>query len=211
VVSFAGLLTGDTRLAVPVQLGRPLLQVPKARLIATLEQAGIGYAEDPSNCDPRFARSRWRKLMPALGEEGLTPARLAHLAFRVRRGEAAIEAQVNEVAGRFGFGPDNSWITFDAGALLALPDEIGLRLLGRAIGQIGDEGPVELGKLETMNEALRAAIASSPARFRRTLAGAMVSLQRGGIVVERAPARTARLRSRPEAGATRSKPCNQDE
>src|SRR5262249_19414657 len=31
---------------------RPLLHVPKVRLVATLQAAGIGYSEDPSNLDP---------------------------------------------------------------------------------------------------------------------------------------------------------------
>jgi tRNA(Ile)-lysidine synthase len=43
---------------------RPLLQVPKSRLIATLRAARLSYAEDPTNRDPRFARPRWRVLMP---------------------------------------------------------------------------------------------------------------------------------------------------
>src|SRR5882672_7071500 len=44
-----------------VVLVRPLLEVPKGRLIVTLQKAGLFYAEDPSNVDPRFARSRLRK------------------------------------------------------------------------------------------------------------------------------------------------------
>ena len=37
-----------------------LLDVPKARLIATLKAARIAYAEDPTNRDPRFTRPRLR-------------------------------------------------------------------------------------------------------------------------------------------------------
>ena len=44
-------------------LVRPLLEVPKARLIATLKAAKIAYADDPSNRDPRFTRARLRALM----------------------------------------------------------------------------------------------------------------------------------------------------
>ena len=47
---------GDGRIA----LVRPLLEVPKARLLATLRKAGIAYADDPSNRDPRFTRVRLR-------------------------------------------------------------------------------------------------------------------------------------------------------
>ncbi len=58
-----------------------------------------------------------------------------------------------------------------------LPAEVSLRLLGRAIAQVGNEGPVELGKLEALHAALAAALAEGrSARFRRTLAGAVVTL-----------------------------------
>ena len=36
-----------------------------------------------------------------------------------------------------------------------VPAEVALRLLGRAIGRVGDEGPVELGKLETLFDAIQ--------------------------------------------------------
>ena len=62
-----------------------------------------------------------------------------------------------------------------------------MRLLGRAIAHTGDEGPVELGKLELLYQALR----QSRSRLRRTLAGASVTLAGGRLVVECAPARRA--------------------
>src|ERR1700748_1671510 len=45
-----------------VVLARPLLQVSKARLIATLQKAKITYADDPTNHDPHFTRPRLREL-----------------------------------------------------------------------------------------------------------------------------------------------------
>ena len=53
---------------------RPLLGLRKARLIATLRKAGVAYADDPSNRDPRFTRVRFRAAMPMLEREGLTPS-----------------------------------------------------------------------------------------------------------------------------------------
>jgi tRNA(Ile)-lysidine synthase len=71
-----------------------------------------------------------------------------------------------------------------------LTSEVSLRLLGRAIAQAGNEGPVELGKLEALHAALAAAPAA--ARFRRTLAGAVVTRSGDQLVIERAPARRTR-------------------
>jgi tRNA(Ile)-lysidine synthase len=176
-------------------LVRPLLDVAKGRLIATLRAAGIGHVEDPSNDDPRFARVRWRKLAPALAAEGLTAERLAQLARRVRRSEEAMDAVVAAAFDGLGSRLRAHAIAFDARGLRDLPAEIALRLIGRAIGEVGDEGPVELGKLETMCGLLSDVVASAGGRFRRTLAGAMVSLQRDCLMVERAPPRRRRSRT----------------
>jgi tRNA(Ile)-lysidine synthase len=175
-------------------LVRPLLDVAKARLIATLRAAGIAHVEDPSNDDPRYARVRWRKLAPVLAAEGLTAQRLVLLARRVRRNEAAIEAVVTAAFERLGSRPAAWTIAFDAAGLRDVPAEIVVRLIGRAAAEVGDEGPVELGKLEAMCESLAGAFDRSTGRFRRTLAGAMVSLQRDRLIVERAPPRRRRPR-----------------
>ncbi|HEX8809784.1 MAG TPA: hypothetical protein VF760_12405 [Xanthobacteraceae bacterium] len=71
-----------------------------------------------------------------------------------------------------------------------MPAEVALRLLGRAVAWTGREGPVELAKLESLYAALR----QSATRLRRTLAGALVTLDSDWIVVERAPARRASVR-----------------
>lgn len=170
---------------------RPLLALPKARLIATLNKLGVGYADDPSNRDPRFTRARLRGLMPVLAREGLSAERLAVLARRVRRAEAALEQAVTAASESVSVSPwaEGQRIVFEPAAFGRLPDEIALRLLGRAIAYAGDEGPVELGKLE----ALQAALAGeAPGRsIRRTLAGALVSRNAKALVVERAPPRSA--------------------
>jgi tRNA(Ile)-lysidine synthase len=182
-------LTGGSDESGDVVLVRPLLDVAKARLIVTLRQAGIAYAADPSNADPRFMRTRLRQLMPALEKEGLTAPCLARLARRVRRSETAHEAVVDRAAQRLGLSADSRSVVVSIADWRAFPDEIALRLLARMIAAVGSEGPVELGKLEALHEALSAALAAGATQFRRTLAGAMVSLQKQRIVVDQAPAR----------------------
>jgi len=188
---------GDARLQrgprPSIFLVRPLLGVPKARLIATLRAAKVSSADDPSNRDPRFTRARLRALLPALAGEGLDARRFALLAGRMRRAEAVIELAVETAAAALSPGawPARGPVAFDVETFATLPTEVGLRLLGRAIAQVGDEGPVELGKLEALGEALAAAMSAS-VRFRRTLAGALVTLGSAKLTVERAPARRGR-------------------
>ena len=84
-------------------------------------------------------------------------------------------------------------VSFATSRFAALPDEIGLRLLGRIIDGVGDEGPVELGKLEALFAAVQAAIREDR-RLRRTLAGATVTVDRETVTIGRAPARRSAVR-----------------
>lgn len=185
-----------------VVLVRPLLGVPKSRLLATLKAAKLPYAEDPTNRDPRFARPRWRALMPALAREGLTAERLGRLTRRVARLETAMHGIASRAAAMLAPGQWNPGgpVQFEARTFLELPEELALRLLGRAIDLAGDEGPVELGKLETLLDAIYGAqhgLAARLGRFRRTLAGAVVTIAGGSLTIERAPPRRGRASKRP--------------
>jgi tRNA(Ile)-lysidine synthase len=188
-----------------IRLVRPLLDIPKARLVATVRAAKIPFAEDLSNRDPRFTRARLRGLMAALAREGLDAGRLALLARRLKRADLAIEAAVDQAEDDLVVrcsGP--SARSLDASGYARLPAEIGMRLLGRAVATAGDEGPVELSKLESLKMALDEAQKAGNARFRRSLAGALVTLANGQIVVERAPPR--RRRTLTTAGRGKAKP-----
>jgi tRNA(Ile)-lysidine synthase len=127
------------------------------------------------------------------------------LARRVERAEAALNRAFRDAQIRLAPGPwpDHGPVSIEASAFLDLPEEIALRLLGWAIAVTGDEGPVELGKLEAANFALSRAIApalprlKNSGKFRRTLAGAVVTLTKGRIWIERAPQRRSRASKRP--------------
>jgi tRNA(Ile)-lysidine synthase len=178
-----------------VWLIRPLLDVPKSRLIATAKAAGADFADDPSNRDLRFTRPRLRALAPALAAEGLTANRLALLAKRVLRAEHALMQALVEAQARLAPEPwpEQGPVAMPATEFSRLPYEIALRLLGWIVGRIGNEGPVELGKLEALCAALAAS--SGSVRFRRTLAGAVVTRTHDRLLIERAPARRSRAAS----------------
>ena len=171
-----------------ITLLRPLLGRPKAELVALCEVAGIAFVRDPSNSNPRFARVRLRELLPSLAAEGLDAAAVERLARRMARAEAALEAATDAAAAAL-------WptrregepaLTLPRAGLAALPEEIALRLLGRAVAAVGT-GPAELGKLE----ALLAWIAGlgPDEQGARTLAGAVVRVNRRRVALAPAPAR----------------------
>jgi tRNA(Ile)-lysidine synthase len=192
-------------------LARPLLDVSKSRLVATLKRAGIGFADDPTNRDAAFTRPRLRALLPQLAAEGGDARALARLAARLARANAAVELladgaerylALKDGAAPVGAGAElRAARVFDAQAFAALPEEIRLRLLMRAINRFGHEGPAELGKVETLLAALDAAARSQSSqrghkpratRLKQTLAGALVSIEKGQIRIAPAPARRRR-------------------
>jgi len=200
-----------------VLLARPFLHVSKSQLVATLKKAKIGFADDPTNRDTNFTRPRLREIMPVLAAEGGDARSLARLASRLARANQAVEVLVDGAerylalrdreAPRAGFEAnafdasafDASTFearTFDASAFAAMPEEIRLRLLKRAIDRFGHEGPAELGKVEALLAALDQAGAKKGKerrpRLKQTLAGALVSLTNGRIRVEPAPPRRGR-------------------
>jgi tRNA(Ile)-lysidine synthase len=185
-----------------VVLARPFLHISKSQLVATLAKAKIDFADDPTNRDTNFTRPRLRALLPALAAEGGDARNLARLASRLARANAAVEILADGaeryLALRNGDVPRSGFDgkIFDFKAFAAIPEEIRIRLLQRAIDRFGDEGPAELGKVEALLSALDQASAKNTKgrrpKLKQTLAGAMISLVDGQIRVERAPPRRRR-------------------
>jgi tRNA(Ile)-lysidine synthase len=177
-------------------LARPFLDVPKSRLVATLQKAGIAFADDPTNHDPRFTRPRLRALMPALAAEGADARSLARLASRLARANAALDIMTDGAARYLARNAPAAGL--DLAAFIVLSDEIRIRLLLRAINRAGHEGPAELGKVEALVQAMdeaaaRAKRAGGRFRFKQTLAGAVISIDKGRIHIVPAPPRRRRM------------------
>jgi tRNA(Ile)-lysidine synthase len=227
-------------------LVRPLLDVPKSRLIATLNKAKVGFADDPTNRDTVLTRPRLRQLLPLLAAEGGDARGLARLASRLARANAAVDVladgaerylALTDYGMRSSFAGGTSRAKkfqikefetkefeagefdakeFDAKAFAAMPEEIRLRLLMRAIDRVGHEGPAQLGKVETLLAQLDRSITETsgrrgakPAKFevRQTLGGALVSLGNGRIRIEPAPLRRGRANGnsgQPAAGSNKA-------
>ena len=190
-----------------VLLARPFLNVSKSQLIATLKKAKIAFADDPTNRDLHFTRPRIRAVMPVLATEGGDTRNLARLASRLARANAAVEVLVDgaerylalrdrEASHRGLDAKTFESKTFEAKTFAAMPEEIRLRLLLRAINRFGHEGPAELGKVESLLSSLDQAVTKKTARrgpkLKQTLAGALVSLIDGRIRIEPAPPRRRR-------------------
>ncbi len=123
-------------------LARPLLDVSKARLIATLKAAQLDFADDPTNRDPAFTRPRLRALMPALAAEGGDARNLARLAGTARprqcrdrgAGRRCRTLPCRDGAGGSDGARRRARVS-SVSAFAGMPDEIRLRLLIRAINR----------------------------------------------------------------------------
>lgn len=189
-----------------VLLARPFLNVPKSQLIATLRKAKVGFEDDPTNRDVSFTRPRIRAVMPLLAAEGGDARNLARLASRLARANTAVEILVDGAerylalrdrqASSLTRAKISDGQTFDARAFAAMPEEIRLRLLLRAIDRFGHEGPAELGKVEALLSVLDRTLAEAGGRRRprlkQTLAGALISLIDDRISIVPAPPRRRR-------------------
>jgi len=134
---------------------RPLLDVPKARLVATLDAAGILFVSDPSNIDPRFERARVRRSAEALEKLGLTPEALALSARRLRRARHALEDAAQNFLAANSETSEAGYALIDREALASAPREIALRALSQLVGAVGGgETPLRLAKLEVLLAAV---------------------------------------------------------
>lgn len=136
---------------------RPLLDIPKVRLAATADDAGLSYVTDPSNDDARFERGRMRGAVDALAGLGLTPEAIALSARRLRRARAALEAATDDFLSRHAETSAAGYADIDLAALLSAAEEIALRALARLIFTVGGASePSRLAKLEALLAALKA-------------------------------------------------------
>lgn len=163
----------------PVWL-RPLLDVPRAELRDWLRARGIGWAEDPSNSDPRFDRVRARSLMAELAPLGLSPERLVRLADHAAAARRVLTRVAAERAAD---------VTQDRGdlripaELLDLSDDTSRRIVSAAVQWVAG------APYRPPWEALTAALASARTRP-ATLAGCLLSPDAGGVRIAREPGAT---------------------
>lgn len=180
-----GLAAMRPRLDQPWPVLRPLLDMPRARLVATLEDAGHPWIDDPSNDDPRFERVRLRALMPALAGAGLTSEAVALAAKRLARADAAIESMSAQALAALVVTDPAGFLRMPLDGLAGLPAEVRLRTLQAAIGHAGGGGgPADLSDAEAADAWLAAAKAGA-----LTIGGAWLERRRGQLALYREPGR----------------------
>jgi tRNA(Ile)-lysidine synthase len=160
-----------------LRLLRPLLTVPKTRLLATLQSLGQPWLEDPSNLAPSFARGRLRR------GAGLDAAVLARQAAeQARRRAEDDERTAAWLACNARIDPAG-FVLLAGDALGSAPPEIRRRAVQQIVMTVGGHPyPPRQARLARLLEQLRAGLVKG-----RTLAGCRILPSRGALLICREP------------------------
>jgi tRNA(Ile)-lysidine synthase len=146
------------------ELLRPLLRLPKGRLIATLREKGAPWLEDPSNADVSFERVRIRQSLSQLGKLGISTDEIARSAFRLREAESSLS--------KFEIRWHQEIINWNSGlqaevalsALGAMGGYAGVRILQRLFCAFGGAArPAGLAQIEGLYDLLLGSGGAFPA------------------------------------------------
>lgn len=165
-----------------VRLLRPLLDLPRSRLLATVARTGLTPIEDPSNENERFDRVKARKMLRLLAPLGLDAARLARTAEHMARARAALEEETSALLRTHAELSLFGHVVMDMAALAAAPAEIGLRALAALARIVGGSG---YGPRMEALESVHAAVAAGVLERGRTLHGVKFAALGGRLVVTR--------------------------
>lgn len=178
----------------PILLGsgtdllRPLLDVPKYRLIASLQVRGATWVCDPTNENHGFERTRIRSLIASVSAEGLTRAAIAKSAIRLRAANEAVWYAERAFAKTLGLTFNNDiFASLDRAAFSAGPPLLRQRLLASVIARFGGTTPgPQLSEIEDLDA--RFAHANE---LTATLGGAVLTKSRKSLRVWREAGRAA--------------------
>ncbi|MGZ6175306.1 MAG: tRNA lysidine(34) synthetase TilS [Candidatus Binataceae bacterium] len=170
-----------------VVLARPLLDVPKAALVAFCRERGQTWIEDPSNLNAASTRVRFRAARRLLEAEGLTRERLLTTVKHMQRARTALEETVDALLRDACRWDEFGVAHIDVAAVQAAPDEIALRAIERVL--IAASGAVYGPRFEAL-ERVHTRLGSEPWRD-STLHGCALNREGGSLVIRREPAQIA--------------------
>ncbi|MBK1667772.1 tRNA lysidine(34) synthetase TilS [Rhodovibrio sodomensis] len=164
-----------------LRLIRPLLDLPKERLQATLAARCVDWVDDPTNRNPDHLRVQLRGVMPQLAADGLTLPRINALAGALGTARRTIEDAQDALLARAvvlhpaGFG----WL--DPVAFGAARPAVGDGALARLLLAVGGAiYPPRGGRLARLAGELRAGLPAT-----RTLGGCQLIPRKRGVLVVR--------------------------
>jgi tRNA(Ile)-lysidine synthase len=183
---------------------RPLLACSKAALFDYCLSCDQPFLQDPSNENPVFARTRLRRLMPLLAQEGLDTAGLLRLARRAASADEALARRALTLRDNLQASRNDGFFSGNISQLADEPNEILLRFLEFELRDLCPDRLLRLRRLETLTAALGSALRGGQ-NIRATLAGTTISLDRhGNLTIRREGTRRRGFREAKDAAAPHS-------
>ncbi len=180
-----------------LRLIRPLLDLSKERLRATLAARGVGWVEDPTNRNRNHLRVQLRDVMPQLAEDGVTVARINALAGALGTARRRVEAAQDALLARAVALHPAGFATLDPEAFRLARPEVAEGALARVLLAVGGAiYPPRGGRLERLAERLRGGLPAT-----RTLGGCQLIPRKSTILVVREWERVAPVTLQPGARA----------
>jgi len=168
-----------------LRLIRPLLDVSRAGLRATLSARGHDWRDDPTNEDASYERVRARSALKALSPLGVSVDALARTAARMGEAREALDAAAADLAHAAAVFDPMGYVRLAPDAIAAAPRETALRLVSAAIrwvsGAAYAPGREELARVCDW-------IAAAPKEGGRTLHGCQFDARAEGVTISREPA-----------------------
>jgi tRNA(Ile)-lysidine synthase len=160
-----------------LRLLRPLLGVPKARLLGTLHALGQPWLEDPSNVAPGYARSRLRL------RDALDATRLARQAAEQGRLRAEKERRAASWLAAHARIDSAGFVILARDPLIEAPSDVRRRALRNSLRSIGGRDyPPREARLNRLLERLRAGLGRGS-----TLGGCRILPWRDALLICREP------------------------
>ncbi|MDG1438303.1 MAG: tRNA lysidine(34) synthetase TilS, partial [Emcibacteraceae bacterium] len=123
-------------LGLDIQIARPLLNVPKERLLQTLKGFGQEWISDPSNKNEDFTRVKVRNLLAQSDIDGLNSEKLSNTAQKMGRVRSLLNDLTSQAAADFVTFDALGYAVLDGNFLEKLHEEIALRLLAAILKRV---------------------------------------------------------------------------
>ena len=168
-----------------LKLVRPFLEITKNRLIKILDISNLKWISDPTNFNTNYKRSRIRKILPILSEEGINSKQIGLVIKRMRAAKDALNNQTGILLEKYLSNVDNVAYFLDKNLLEeATEKEILLRILEKIFMNIsGSIYPPRRNKLEN----ILSWIIDDNNVTAKTLAGVVVRKRKSEFIFYREP------------------------
>lgn len=170
-----------------VTLLRPLLPVPKIRLVQTLQAINHPWLEDPSNHNPDFTRVRIRSLLAQQPDATLLAQRAYALTLRFQAIRALLEKNTEKHFSQCTTMLPPDGLRIQTNAFLNLPIDYGIRVLLRAVRYVGDASyQPRTANIEAFYTTLRQDLMASRS-MQRTFAYCLIVVKKTSEYIEVMP------------------------